>query len=72
LSLASADAEGAVLPTAHYAQVTVDSCVFILQPAHETNQPEIAMFSVLVWHDVSTQLTLNKTCITKQINSGKS
>jgi len=41
-------AEGAVLPAAHYAQVTVDLCVFILHPAHETNQPEIAMFSVLV------------------------
>jgi hypothetical protein len=50
----------------------VDSCVFILHPARETNQPEIAMFSVLVWQDLSTQLTLNKSCITKQINSGRS
>ena len=44
----SAAVEGAVLPAPHYAQVTEDSCVFILHPAHETNQPEIAMFSVLV------------------------
>jgi hypothetical protein len=47
-SLVSAAAEGAMLPAPHYAQVTVDSCVFILHPARETNQPEIAMFSVLV------------------------
>jgi hypothetical protein len=54
------------------ASFTKDSCIFTLYPARATNQPEIVLLSVLARHELSTHMDLNKSCVTKHINRGRS